>query len=349
MSSLPSTQQVWFQTKRGSNTNAIELNTQAPIPALEPEFVLVKVHSVALNPVGYKMMPALPSFARKYPSILEFDLAGTVVDPNGSTFNVGDKVFGICPADDNIKDGKGALGQYVLVKATNLTAKPDNISFEEAAGISLVGLTAYQGVIDQCKVTSGQRIFISGGNSAVGRMAIQVAKIIGAYVVASCSGKSAAKVKALGADEIIDYKTVDVVSHLSSQYASQPFDAIYDAVGSPINLFSSCTPFLKPEGVFLSIGVMMPKGVSQYLSTGASILNSAIRPVWLGGVNRKWIIYLTKSNKENLDALSKWASEGKLHSDVDSIHSFDKAGVLAAYDRIKSNEASGKVVINVPQ
>ncbi|CED85084.1 Zinc-binding oxidoreductase [Phaffia rhodozyma] len=348
MASLPPVQQVWLQKRRGDHTKSIELNTQAPIPALEPGHVLVRVRAVALNPLGVKTMSTIPSFARKFPTMLENDLCGEILNPNDSEFQIGDEVFGMSTFEDCLKKGRGALGQYILVKTENLAHKPKNITADEAAGITLAGLTAYQGLVDQCKITAGQRLFINGGNSTVGRFAIQIAKNLGAYVVTSCSGENALKVKSFGADEIIDYKRVDLPSYLVKNYTSNPFDAIYDVVGNILNFFPRSAPVLNPKGLFLTISIDLPKGLGSKMRFLFLLFNVAVRPTWLGGVNRKWKFVTTKSNKTQLNTLAKLASEEKLRVDVDSTYGFDQAGLFAAFDRMKTNKACGKIVVHVP-
>lgn len=135
--------------------------------------------------------------------ISESDLAGEVVDPNGSEFQIGDQVFGFIDVGHAFKTRQGSMTSYAFVPANNLVHRPSNISPVEAAGLTLAGLTAYQGIFDFSQLEPGQTIFINGGSTAVGAFAIQFAKVKGCRVVASASGKNEKFVRDLGADEVI--------------------------------------------------------------------------------------------------------------------------------------------------
>lgn len=164
-------------------------------------------------------MSTLPNFIARRPHVAEHDFAGVIVDPNGSHFQKGDEVFGWLPARTcfsclfvalypdchreatTFSTGQGALAQYTRVHPDQLALKPRNIDFINAAGISLVALTAYQG-LRLAKVEAGKTVFINGGSSSVGSMAVQMAKAQGCKVVSSCSTPNVELVKRLGADEV---------------------------------------------------------------------------------------------------------------------------------------------------
>lgn len=150
-------------------------------------------------------MGLVPAVIRTLPATLEFDLSGTVADPNGhAQFSVGQEVIGFAPPAEQMKSGRGAMAQYVLVRAEYLVPKPANVPFDQAAGLPLTGLTAYGALFEKGGLgkQSGERVFINGGSTAVGRMAIQLAKSKGVYVVTSCSSSSRESVAKLGPDEV---------------------------------------------------------------------------------------------------------------------------------------------------
>lgn len=111
-------------------------------------------------------------------------------------------LYNSIPAGLNMKTGRGALAQYAVVKEEDLARKPAELSWEDAAGLPLVGCTAHGAVIAQGNLRAGQTVFINGGATSVGRIAIGIAKSIGATVVVSCSSASADTCKSLGADEV---------------------------------------------------------------------------------------------------------------------------------------------------
>jgi NADPH:quinone reductase-like Zn-dependent oxidoreductase len=133
----------------------------------------------------------------------EHDLAGEVVDPNGSDFKVGDNVFGyIPPFPHSLSTRQGSLGEYAHVSAKFIVPRPSNVSPVEAAGLAITGLTAYQSLFDIAKLEEGQTVFINGGSTSVGIYAIQFAKVKGCKVIASASAKNEKFVKDIGADEV---------------------------------------------------------------------------------------------------------------------------------------------------
>lgn len=146
------------------------------------------------------MMKWLPNSLIK--RVAEGDLAGEVVNPNGSRFEIGDQVFGFIDVDHSFRSRQGSLASYAFVPAANVVHRPSNISPLEAAGITLAGLTAYQALFEVAKLEPGQTIFINGGSTSVGAYAIQLAKARGSTVVASASGKNEQFVRDLGADEV---------------------------------------------------------------------------------------------------------------------------------------------------
>lgn len=154
-------------------------------------------------------MGVLPGFLLKRLTAPEFDVAGVVVDANGTNFKEGDEVFGWIPiceyplsslysrarfsyprAVQNISTGQGALSQYTRLLATDIVLRPQNVTPTEAAGFPIAGLAAYQALLEFAKLQAGQSVFINGGSTAVGSFAIQIAKAKGARVAASASAKN---------------------------------------------------------------------------------------------------------------------------------------------------------------
>ncbi|KAL7417186.1 hypothetical protein BDY24DRAFT_376997 [Mrakia frigida] len=348
--SIPPTQSTWLQVAKGKPEEVLKFSTDAPVPKAGKGEVLVKISHAALNPVGSKMMPMLPSFMRKLPAVPESDLSGTVVDASDSTrFKNGDLVFGIIPAELGFKTGRGTICQYAVLKDEHLVLKPSVLSFEQAAGISLAGATAHQALTQKGELKAGERVFINGGGSSVGRFAIQIAKALGAYVVVSCSSSSRQACLALGADETVDYTTSPLESQLSNSYSlasSLGFNLIFDTIGSQ-PLYLSSANYLLPNRKYVVIGVESPKGL---VSTGKLLSDfgmNLLRPTWLNGTPREWVFFLTDVKTSYLEDLARWAAEGKFTCSVDSVHEWDQEGVFAAYARLATNKAQGKVVIRI--
>ena len=132
----------------------------------------------------------------------ENDLAGVIVRSTVPEFKPGDQVFGWIPELQNIATSQGALSQYTRLLATHIVHRPDNITPTEAAGVSLVALTAWQAMYDLGQIEEGQRVFINGGSTSVGLWAIMLSKLKGCHVTASASAKNEAFVRRFGADEV---------------------------------------------------------------------------------------------------------------------------------------------------
>jgi NADPH:quinone reductase-like Zn-dependent oxidoreductase len=165
-------------------------------------------------------MSASPDIIAKRPLTPEHDLAGVVVDANGTEFSVGDEVIGYIPVGEyyysrahtiltqvfwtgmQIKTGQGALTEYTKLPATHLVLKPSNVSAIEACGLPVAGETALQAIVGIGKLQAGQSVFINGGSSAVGMNAIYIAKALGAKVVTSASSRNEEFCRNAGADEV---------------------------------------------------------------------------------------------------------------------------------------------------
>lgn len=147
--------------------------------------------------------------------IAEADLAGEVVDSNGSEFQIGDQVFGMINPLTALSHGQGTLTTFAVVKATDLVHRPSNITPVEASGLAVTGLTAYQALFHAANLESGQTIFINGGSTSVGAYAIQLAKSRGATVIASGSGKNEEYIRQLGADDVGTTKLFFALSNMS--------------------------------------------------------------------------------------------------------------------------------------
>ncbi|KAJ7336303.1 hypothetical protein DFH08DRAFT_878378 [Mycena albidolilacea] len=337
-----STYSGWFVVQKGRPTDALQLKTGLPIPnTLRDGHVLVKVQAVALNPVGYKLMGAVPNFLARRPHVAEGDVAGLIVDPNGSEFNAGDRVFGTLR--------HGSMAEYVVAPSSCLALIPANVSSVEAAGLGVVVATAYQGLVAKLKIESGQTVFINGGSSGVGLSAIQIAKSMGCKVVATASGKNKELLLSLGVDEFIDYTAAPLVEQLLAKPPSPKFHAILDAVGlTDPALYLNSASYLAPGGAYATAGDM-PNTLSQLADVLRQLFEGFLRPTWLGGVPRKYIPFLINLGKEDLETVRDLVARGAVKPIVDSVYSFDRDGVLKAYEKMMSKRAVGKVVVKVAQ
>ena len=170
--------------------------------------VLVAIHAAGLNQLDAKIRDGEFKLILPYrlPLILGNDVAGVVV-------RVGSKVRGFKPGDEVYarpdKDRIGTFAELIAINEADVAIKPKNLTMEEAASIPLVGLTAWQVLIERAKLKKGQKVLIHAGSGGVGTFAIQLAKHIGATVATTTSTENVDLVRSLGADVVIDYKKED--------------------------------------------------------------------------------------------------------------------------------------------
>ncbi|KAK0220344.1 hypothetical protein IW262DRAFT_1556237 [Armillaria fumosa] len=345
----PQTQQAWIIDRKGEPKDALSFRIDWPVPSkLAKGEVLVKVQAAALNPIGYKLMRALPNFIARRPIPAEYDLAGIIEDPNDSQFTKGDNVFGVIYTCDDVASDETrcspAVCWYGRVPAAYLIQRPENITFIEAAGVTLAAETAWQALFDCAGLEAGQIVFINGGSSSVGAFAIQIAKVKGATrVIASASGQNEEFVKSLGTDEFIDYTKQPLHEYLVQNRPSPKFHIILDAVAlKDPSLFTYSPAYLALGGTFVSCGAI--QGVHPF----SLVLKTALAmfwPSWLGGVPRSYRTVRLAHDASVLEALRQLLEEGKIKPVVDSVYEFKD--MLSAYERIMTSRAKGNVVVTV--
>ncbi|MEC0371277.1 NADP-dependent oxidoreductase [Paenibacillus chibensis] len=221
--------------------------TEQPMPNIGEHDVLVEIHAASLNPIDYKIKEGGMKFLLKYrfPLVLGNDFSGVVVQVGDrvNTFKPGDEVYGR-PRKNRI----GTLAEFIAVHEDDIWLKPQNLTFEEAASIPLIGLTTYQALVDILKLQKGQKILIHAGSGGVGTFAIQMAKQLGAFVATTASDKGYDLVKSLGADLIINYKKENFEEMLTG------YDAVFDTLGGAA--LDKSFRILKPGGQIVSISGM---------------------------------------------------------------------------------------------
>lgn len=182
---------------------------EIPDPTLGPGQVLVQTGAVSVNPIDTYIRGGANFWELPKPFVLGCDIAGTVVDvaDDVSGFRPGDRVWA---SNQGLLGRQGTFAERCAIDAHWLYPTPENVSDEAAAAIALVAITARLGILDEAQLKPGETIFIRGGAGGVGSMVIQMAKAIGARVIATAGGEQKVeKCKALGADEVLDYRTDD--------------------------------------------------------------------------------------------------------------------------------------------
>jgi NADPH:quinone reductase-like Zn-dependent oxidoreductase len=202
--------------------------------------VLIQVHAAGVNQIDWKLRAG---YLQQYmplelPHILGFDLAGTVQE-------VGTGVTGFAPGQAVFGRGAGTYAEYAVAPVTSLALKPENLSFDEAATLAIGGITAWSGLFDAADLRRGQRILVQGAAGGVGSYAVQFAKWKGAHVAGTASTENLKYVRALGADEVIDYTAGPVEDTIAD------LDVVFDTVGGTVT--DASWPLLRPGGILVVI------------------------------------------------------------------------------------------------
>ena len=229
--------------------------------------------------------------------------------------------------------------------------KPDFLSWEEASSILLAALTAYQFFVKfpKAPLLRGQSVFINGGSGGVGTFAVQIARtIVGetGKIVASCSSRNINLVRELGADEVIDYTTVDLPKYLAEKYGSDRFDMILDNVGS-FDLYNASPKFMKEKGDFMAVALESTSAHRGIFSILLNVVAALCLPTWLGGVPRRFRMGIMTLNAEDVKKIGELIERKEIKPILDSVWNFDADGVKGAYQKIMTGHAVGKVVIKI--
>ncbi|WP_225822131.1 NADP-dependent oxidoreductase [Streptomyces naphthomycinicus] len=218
-------------------------------PKLGPDQVLVKVRAAAVNPVDWKCREGRLDAVLDavFPVVPGWDVSGVVVQPGVSVteFAVGDEVIGYVREDFL---SRGTCAEYVAAPVRTLARKPRNLSFEEAAGLPLAGLTAYQVLVKVLEVNEGETVLVHAAAGGVGSLAVQLAAHLGARVIGTAGESNHDYVRGLGGEPVTYGKgLVERVRAL----APEGVDAVFDTVGGEV--LKDSANLLAPEGRLASI------------------------------------------------------------------------------------------------
>ena len=320
-----------IHTKYGPPDELQLKEVEKPVPG--DNEVLIKIHATTVtttdcNARNFTFVPeSFMFFARimfgfKKPriKILGIDLAGEIeaVGKNVKLFKAGDQVFG----SPGTKFGGHA--EYCCVPENGaLAIKPADLSWEEAASISLAGNTALFFIRDLAKIQPRQTILIHGASGAIGTYAVQLAKYYGAEVTGVCSAANTEMVKSLGADKVIDYTKEDFSK------SNEIYDFVFDVVGK--TTFSQCKGILKPKGIYLE-NMMEVKDFLKVLWTSI-----------VGGKRIKGGVSIERA--ENLKFIIKLIESGKLKPVIDRVFPLERTA--EAFQYVEQGHKKGNVIITI--
>lgn len=303
--------------------------------------VLVQVHSAGVNLLDSKIRNGEFKLILPYktPFTLGHDLAGIVtkVGSKVSKFKVGDEVYSR-PADHRI----GTFAEYISVNESDLAIKPKNLTMEEAASIPLVGLTAWQALIEKANLQKGQKIFIQAGSGGVGTFAIQLAKHLGATVATTTSTANIELVKNLGADIVIDYKKDDFETILKD------YDVVLNSQDT--KTLEKSLKILKPGGKLISIsGPPDPDfakelGLSWMLQLILSLISLKVRKK-AKQQDVTFSFLFMRAQGDQLSRITELIELGIIRPVIDKVFPFEQTNEALTY--VETGRTKGKVVIKV--
>jgi NADPH:quinone reductase-like Zn-dependent oxidoreductase len=314
---------------------------ELPNPELREDDVLVQIHAGGVNHLDSKIRNGeFKTFLRySLPLVLGHDVAGIVmrVGSRVRRFRPGDEVYAR-PADGRI----GAFAELIAINEADVAIKPRELTMEEAASIPLVGLTAWQALVERADVKRGQKVLIHAGSGGVGTFAIQLAKHLGATVATTTSTDNVDLVRSLGADVVIDYKKEDFADVL------RDYDVVLNSLDKAT--LEKSLQVLKPGGQLISISG--PPDAAFARSIGASWLVRMIMGVMSRGIRarakRRQVSYsflLMRASGAQLSRITALIDDGIIRPVVDRIFPFAETKEAMAY--VEGGRAKGKVVVSI--
>lgn len=310
-------------------------------PEVRDDDVLVQIHAAGVNVLDSKLRAGEFKLILPYrvPFVLGHDLAGVVVRVGAHVkqFKPGDEVYAR-PADHRI----GTFAELIAVQEKDVALKPKKLTMEEAASIPLVGLTAWQALVERGQLKQGQKVFIQAGSGGVGTFAIQLAKQLGATVATTTSTSNVELVRSLGADLIVDYKKDDFETKLSD------YDLVLHSQDG--KALSKSLRVLRPGGRLISISG--PPDPSFARQIGAPWFVNLFTWVLSWGARRKaksldttFSFLFMKASGDQLRHIAALIDAGHIRPMVDKIFPFQSTNDALAY--VETGRAKGKVVIKV--
>ncbi|HEX5915790.1 MAG TPA: NAD(P)-dependent alcohol dehydrogenase [Rubrobacter sp.] len=318
------------QDKYGS-ADVLELrDVEKPQPG--DDELLIRVHAAGVDPGVWHLMTGLPylvrvmGFGLRKPKIRirGMDVAGTVEEAGRNIIRLkkGEQVYGTCD---------GSFAEYACAKAERLAPKPANLSFEQAAAVPISGMTALNGLRDAGKLQSGQKVLIIGAAGGVGTYAVQLAKAFGAAATGVCSTSKVELVRALGADEVIDYTREDFTD------GTRQFDLILDTAGR--RPLSQLRRALRPQGTLVIVG---GEGGDRWLGGFQRQIVAPVRSLF---TDQKMLGLISKERQQDLLTLRDLIDAGKLTPVIGRTYPLREAPQAIRY--LEQGHAQGKVVLTV--
>jgi NADPH:quinone reductase-like Zn-dependent oxidoreductase len=295
-------------------------------PSVAGDEVLVKVHAASIQQTDTNFRAGTPFLARVLGGlfkpknqILGCDYSGTVeaTGKNVDEYDVGDEVYG------QLERRTGTHAEYITVSMKEISPKPKNLNFVEAASVGVAGTMALQGLRDHGEIQQGQKVLVNGASGGIGTFAVQIAKSYGTEVTGVCSTSNLEMVKSIGADHVIDYTKEDFAERVDE------YDIIFDAVRK--KKFANCKNALTSKGIYVTTqfgpGIMLQMRMNSN-PDGKRIVG------WLG-----------KTEPADLVFLTGLIEAGKIRPVIDRTYPLEE--IADAHRYVEKGHAKGKVIIKI--
>jgi NADPH:quinone reductase-like Zn-dependent oxidoreductase len=322
---------------------------EMPDPAIAPDEALVRVRACGINHLDLWVRGGLRGLDLEMPHILGNDIAGEILAVGAAVRHLrpGDRTLvlptlscGVCAqcfaGDDNLcrrydvigRRRNGGYAEQVAVPAVNCLPFPENLGWEEAAAVPLVFLTAWHMLIGRARLVAGEDVLVIGAGSGVGSAAVQIARLIGARVIATAGGaKKVERARSLGAHEVIDHAREDIAARARELTARKGVEVVLEHVGGKV--FEQAIGALARNGRLVTcgatIGGEVKLDINQLFGRHLALMGS-----WMG-------------RRSELVEVLKFVRDGRLKPVVDRVLPLDQA--REAHRLIEAREHFGKIVL----
>ena len=302
--------------------------TDAPTPEMAPDQLMVRISSTALNFADLLMIEGKYQDTPPFPLTPGLEISGEVIDVGIATtgFKVGDRIASIT--------GEGGLAEVAAVDARRAAKVPDTMDDATAAAFQITYATAHIALVRRARIQPGETVVVLGAAGGAGLAAVEVAKAMGATVIAVARGSERLEVaRASGADHIINSATQDIAEALKPM---SPFDIVYDAVGGADG--TAAARRLRPEGRHILIG--FASGDHPTLKPNHLL----VKNIDVIGVNiSAYPRIYPDALRQSIEDLIDWHAKGLIHPHIS--HRFELSDAVEALELLRSRKATGKIVV----
>lgn len=299
-----------------------------PVPPVGPREARVRVHATSINPLDYQIRRGDYIDYVPLPAITGHDVSGVIEEIGGDVteFKVGEEVY----YTPQIFGRQGSYAEQHVAHVDLVSRKPENLSHEEAASVTLVGGTVWEAFVTRAQLQVGETVLIHGGAGGVGSIAIQMAKAMGARVLTTAARRNHDFVTSLGADLAIDYRTEDYVDAVNQATNGAGVDVVFDTIGGD-TLTRSPLILAQMGRVVTIVDIAQPQNLIE---------------AW--GRNASYHFVFTRQNRGKLDSLTRLLERGQIKPVIGATFPLERIGEAHAYlEAGSANGLRGKVVISV--